>query len=211
MNPAIKRFLCSLVALSIFYAQTSFANIPNQILNWSNDHVYKIQAPWSFGSGFFVSDTLLVTACHVVEGQEVVRAYNHKDFTILTVISCNKKTDLAVLKRVKPITTGFKVEINSEIPKQGLKLYGAGYPLALPMIISTGHAQNKYEDFYFSTTPTSSGDSGSPVLSLVDGIVKVEGVRLAVMINNRKFVSHLTLVRPGAAIIKILDKVNVNR
>ena len=198
----------SIAMLLMLTTFSSSANLPSQILQWSNDHVYKLQTSAGVGSGFFISNTTLVTACHVVEGQERARVFNHANFYIMTVDKCDTDLDIAILSREVDKESTWEATINTKPPEQGLSVYGAGYPLGYPLYISQGHVQNNYLDkgVFFLSANTISGDSGSPVLSIDEkGKIQIEGVRIAVMgKSGKELYPHLALAQSGVSINKVL-------
>ena len=182
------------------------ANIPAEIVKWSKAHVFKVKVNGGSGSAFFISDTKAITACHVVDQNVVVRVFNATSSYHMVVEKCNRELDLSVLSLRAGEKVGFKASINPDQPALGLTLYAPGYPLGYRLNIGTGHAQSQYNgSIFFTTTPTMKGDSGSPVLSLVSGVIQVEGVRIAIMGTSPKMlVPHLALARSGKAINQLL-------
>ena len=133
------KVLTSLVAAGILLVSGCVApptqswDIPDQITSWSQANVWNVGVHGGSGTGFFVDQETMLTACHVVDGHfgsgryadEFVYAVQQSDTRMieLDVVSCNKESDIAVLKVVHfEGEDTFEVEptiISSIMPKQG--------------------------------------------------------------------------------------------
>ena len=126
------------------------------------------------GSGFFISNSLLVTNYHVVQGASkgivlFVTQTGIKDIGI--VIATDPKNDLAVVKTLQSNYKGLKLGENKTL-KMGDDILVIGSPLGA---LSKGILSAKRNELLQFTASISSSSSGSPVFSKdfkVVGIVK---------------------------------------
>ncbi len=147
--------------------------------------VFMVDVATQFGSAFPVAPSLFITNAHVVEYVDDGEPAYYDTVTLkmaslalefeAAVIKIDPSSDLALLRcdcrgyqpMVLPI---------GNWPKQGTRIYAAGYGLGQHLSYQEGHAQtqtNFRHGAYHASLPTISGDSGSPVV--FDG--RVVGVR----------------------------------
>lgn len=197
---------------SINQANTS-NDIPEEIVSWAQNNVWKIThlKTLGSGSGFWIDDHTMITACHVVKTAKVVMgrdAFN-KHSVELSVRSCDEEKDIAILDlynaREPVVIHHSKVKLWTKGVKQGKVLYGPGYPLGERLTITWGHQQLSVTipetDIVVNnvTTTTIMGDSGSPVLLYRNGVVYVVGIRIQIRGLNMgygatDFITHLTRI-----------------
>lgn len=147
-------------------------DIPLRVVNFAETNVWKVKHEImgiSHGSGFWVNDTTMITACHVVNGQDVVFATNwdRTKGTPLDVLICNYKKDWALLKinvNDAPID-GVLEPIVSHVPKPGTSVITIGYPGDAPLYMTWGHYQRKKNGLHYYTAPTVGGNSGGPLVT----------------------------------------------
>ena len=162
-------------------------DVPQEIVEYSQKYVWKVVVNGGSGSGFWVTSNVFMTACHVIQEAKLAKVVDSTDKIEkeLAVVSCNMDTDISILQ---PVEVGSYedekqiVRVSKSTPQQGTTVYGAGYPLGLPLTITAGHWQLPMpeQERQIFTAPTISGDSGSPLLVVRDGKVQVVGIRLAV-------------------------------
>ena len=204
-------------------------DIPPKIMSWAHQNIWQVGTSAGSGSGFFLDDDTFITACHVVregtfntEGNLIVLIRNQRDTRVIqmTLQECWGDEDVAVLtptehKHSDKVTTS-PTPLALEVPRQGKVVYGVGYPLGMPLTATLGHIQNKLElgpkkISWLVTTNTIMGDSGSPVLALIDGKVQVVGLRSAIRVipqgmGLRAFLPHLTIMVPAFVIQQVIDE-----
>lgn len=140
--------------------------------------------PRSLGSGFFISsDGLAITNYHVAanSGHMIATTPDGKVYDDITVISTDKKNDLALLRinasGVKYLELG-----DSSTVKQGQKVYAIGSPMGLDNTFSDGIVSNTSRDtgrgipYIQITAQIAGGSSGG---ALVDEYGEVVGVNTA--------------------------------
>ena len=211
-------FKTTLVALVILFASVipaSADSIPEQVVSWFESNVVKIIVGRGTGSGFFVAPDTIVTACHVVEGWHgamITQVDSTKRYAT-TIKACDTINDLAVLKVRDVILDSVYTELATKLPRVGEQTYGAGYPLGMPLLIVEGHWQrvSPYgKENYTNTTYTLPGDSGSPLVIWEDGLVKVVGVRVAMLEagepNNQHLFPHISFIVPVTILQEFLDE-----
>ncbi len=228
------KVITSLVAAGILLVsgcaipQKQSVDIPDQIVEWAQTNVYNVGVRGGSGTGFFVDYETMLTACHVVVQHakggvyagEHVFAVQQTDTRLLEleVMSCNKDTDMAVLKMVHFAgEDAYRVEptiVSGVLPEQGKAIWGAGHGLGERMFITFGHMQQEVDHSpgqWLATMNTIMGDSGSPALVMAHGRVMVVGMRLAIRATTigwgtQAIVTHMTLMGSGANMNKELDK-----
>jgi S1-C subfamily serine protease len=203
--------------------------IPNKVLEWGKTNVYRVNTSYGSGSAFFVSKDTAITACHVVRSEFNLNKSDPSRLIVLTndtdtklivvdVVSCNEKTDVAVLKinefsKDLPSEAQFTPVIPAHELERGDKLYGYGHPLGLPAMVADGHYQfvaerEDMKNVHMISLHTIPGDSGSPALALVDGEVVIVGVRISIRVMNLGWSSQLiptfTMISGGTNVIYAL-------
>lgn len=164
--------------------------------------------PFSLGSGFFVSDQLVATNAHVIEGAsggtaKLVGSANR--MKIIGTVGIDRRADIAILKvdgQAPPLK--LKSENNSVI---GDKVYVVGNPLGLEGTFSDGIISGLRrigsDSVIQMTAPISPGSSGGPVMN-TDG--EVIGVSVAAFTSGQ----NLNLAIPAAYVKSLLATVTAN-
>ena len=202
-------------------------DIPPQIIEWSHTNVWKVlTGSGGHGSGFWINNRQLITACHVVdellEGIVISNTGKTEKFTVKT---CDPILDIAILERDFSEYSEFRANptlISWILPKEGTRVYGAGYPLWLPLTINDGHfgglvttPWSEDERLYSNSVPIYDGDSGSPLLSIRNGKIYIEGVRVALagVAGDAQsiFVPHLAMAATGRQVLEELREYNLNK
>jgi len=166
-------------------------DVPEAVVAWANSNVYQVLTNSGSGSGFFLTEDTFITACHVVSWHEKANLVNQMstDVIEMDVVSCNEKTDVAVLKPAEFAGNDVAPDLLPSCllfdPRDGTAVWGAGYPLGDTLMVTMGHIQ-KYSkhnnDRRVITSATIMGDSGSPAIALINGEPCVAGLRLAIRI-----------------------------
>jgi S1-C subfamily serine protease len=135
--------------------------------------------PLALGSGFFVSDSLVVTNAHVVRGAaganaKLVGAAPHAK--VLGVVAVDVNHDLALLVvgglggSAMPVSDGVTAEV-------GARIYAIGNPRGLEGTFSEGIVSGiraeKADTLVQITAPISPGSSGGPVINSEGQVVGV--------------------------------------
>jgi len=108
-----------------------------------------------------------------------------------TVKSCNAEKDIAILElddhpSLAKAFSAPPLVFSTADPEIGQTVYGAGYPMILGLTFVDGHWQNMFANpqkegtITMVTAPAVFGDSGSPLMAIIDGEVVVVGVRLGI-------------------------------
>ena len=195
-------------------------DIPEKVVQWSQDNVWKVHAGRGSGSGFALDNDTVITACHVVsqvDKDDVLGLYLTNDMDTrliwMSVHACDTETDVAILKR----HFGDKLQASTTILHQGLPqgraVYGAGYPMGTQLLITQGHMQQVLQGHpqvrKSITAATIPGDSGSPALAIVNGEVVVVGIRVSIRVlqwawRNVQLVPYFAAISPTKSIVKVL-------
>lgn len=139
------------------------------------ESVYTVTTPsGSQGAAFAVDDVTLVTAAHVVEGDEFVRLEGTQSPPLRLRASVRFRddvTDVAVLKLAEPLPAGAATLAWS--PRQvsdGLEVFAVGSPID-GVVLSRGEVLGIDQDgWIMASAPVDPGNSGGPLLD-EDGAV----------------------------------------
>jgi len=117
------------------------------------------------GTGFYTSETKVVTAAHVIEGCIDVKIENNAGvFAAATVSYVNGPRDIAVLNTAKAIAPVSLLNTSAVTPNQAVQIVGA--PIA-GLVLSSGKVSKIYkqDDEYnlLLDIPGDFGNSGGPV------------------------------------------------
>lgn len=229
MNKTKKWFTSLGVALTLILfgcstlpLQTS-GDIPPQITEWSERNVWKlVKEDGAHGTAFFINSRQLITACHVVDDVTSGVVTNNRETLVIAfkVASCDKEKDVAILYRDFLYPESFYTKptlIAWSLPREGGQVYGSGYPLWFPLTTNRGYFGGEVVTPWGSTrllnsVPTIMGDSGSPLLSLRDGKVYIEGIRVSIAglqgFFDNQYMPHMALASSGKYILEELRELN---
>jgi len=138
------------------------------------------------GSGFMISDRLIVTAAHVVTVPEKINVlFPDGDVIRGSVVSIYKSADIALIKlfrpRINPVTVSFG---NSDELKIGERIFVIGAPFGLNASLSSSYVSSFRKDSQgknpFTTTEfiqtdaaINTGNSGGPMFNLRGEVVGI--------------------------------------
>ena len=133
----------------------------------------------SYGSGFFVSPTTIVTNFHVIAGtaKGIAKSVDKtRTYRIQGVVATDTKNDLAILKVKVPSTKLLRLGDSNKV-RIGEKVYVAGNPKGLEGTFSDGiisriSTQDNSKRLQM-TAPISPGSSGGPVLNSKGEVIGV--------------------------------------
>ena len=136
------------------------------------------------GSGFSISDNLIVTNYHVINKSASVYVTNETigDTIPATVIALDERKDIAILSVGDRVLAKPKYSIKTEPQKTGTNVFVLGYPLTSTMgnevkatsgIISSQSGYKGDETLYQISAPIQPGNSGGPVFDLNGNIVGI--------------------------------------
>ena len=130
------------------------------------------------GTGFYVTNDILVTNQHVVDGCLYMTDAQNNPLEILTVDRIN---DLAILR--SPVTSSSYIYLDED-PDLGEVVYVAGFPYDLDTLNFTTGAvsalvgpQKNITQFQF-TAPVQPGNSGGPILDTWGSLIGVTFARI---------------------------------
>ncbi len=161
--------------------------------------------PLSFGSGFFVTEDLIVTNVHVVSGASQGRANcvgQSNSYTVAGSVAIDEQHDLILLKAV-----GIKAPAlalgDSEAVSVGDDVYAVGNPQGLEGTLSNGIVsairQIEGQKILQITAPISPGSSGGPVF---DRQGQVIGIAVATFRGGQ----NLNFAVPASYLSKLLSR-----
>jgi hypothetical protein len=158
--------------------------------------------PLSLGTGFFVSDGLIATNAHVIEGAGSGTAKligDSRKMRILGTVAVDRRADIALLKVVA------NTPLLKLVPEKNLlvgdKVYVVGNPLGLEGTFSEGIVSGLrkigVDSIIQMTAPISPGSSGGPVMD-------EKGFVIGVAVATFKDGQNLNLAVPVSYISKLL-------
>lgn len=225
--------LSTFIELSIIYAQSagqvakgSFPSVVLLVMKDENGQEI------SMGSGFFVSDNIVATNYHVIDGSAsgYAKIVGQKaKYDILGSVGIDRRRDLVLLKISIDKAPVLKLGDSKEV-EVGDEVYVIGNPLGLEGTFSRGIVSSvreiDKETIFQITAPISPGSSGGPVLDCNGNVIGVAvatfmggqnlnfaipTVYLSAMLHQLKAVSSLsTQTSTGGAksIINLLGEKN---
>lgn len=157
-----------------------------QIVPDSNHISHKVSQD-GLGSGFMISDRLIVTAAHVVTVPDDIKVrFPDGDVIPAKVVSFYKSADIALIKlfrpRINPVTVSFG---DSDALKIGERIFIIGAPFGLDASLSSGYVssfrRNKAgmnnpfttTDFIQTDAAINQGNSGGPMFNLKGEVVGI--------------------------------------
>jgi tetratricopeptide (TPR) repeat protein len=139
------------------------------------------------GSGFFIHPQQVLTNLHVIRGayRAEIRTLDGKGrvFAVIGVIKSDEEGDLAVLSVDIPAARCRPLELSSQLPEDGERIFVIGNPLRLEGSVSDGIVAAVREvpnvgKIIQVTAPVSHGNSGSPLFNLKGQVIGVITIRV---------------------------------
>ena len=142
------------------------------------------------GTGFLLSDRLLATAAHVVEGAESITVAVDDTEMRANIIGFDRAADLAVLQLVSAVD-GHVFTLAEEIPPRGSETISIGFPgvgegnqtVTTGVISAVGPRAESVVDLIQTDTALNPGNSGGPMLNTfgeVIGVVQFKWIEASV-------------------------------
>jgi len=181
-------------------ARVAFKSVVLLEMNDSNGQ------PLSLGSGFFISNGIIATNAHVIEGASSGTAKLVGDthtLQILGTVAVDRNADLALLKVNSPAPS--LVLGPSTSPTIGDNVYVVGNPLGLEGTFSTGIISGirhvNADSVLQMTAPISPGSSGGPVMDISGAVI---GISVATFKDGQ----NLNIAVPVSYLSKLLASVS---
>lgn len=138
------------------------------------------------GSGFMISDRLIITAAHVVGVSESINVRFSDDEVIpASVLRSYKNADIALVKLLRPKMNAKTVRLgNSDALKIGQQIFVVGAPFGLFSSLSSGYisgfrkstfGNNPFttSDFIQTDASINQGNSGGPMFNLEGEVIGI--------------------------------------
>ncbi|OUR91963.1 hypothetical protein A9Q87_09180 [Flavobacteriales bacterium 34_180_T64] len=176
--------------LSTLYEQVSPAVVviftSEKTIVTEKNNTSKMVSQEGLGSGFMISDRLIVTAAHVVTVPEKINVlFPDGDIITAKIVTIYKSADIALIKlfrpRINPVTVNFG---NSDELKIGERIFVIGAPFGLNASLSSGYVSsfrtNDQDQNPFTTTEfiqtdaaINTGNSGGPMFNMRGEVVGI--------------------------------------
>lgn len=207
------KLLTALLLAASLLAGSAYAAIPQVVLDFYQQNVWKVHNRKVMGTAWHLSPTLLVTNKHVVESddpeEEPTQWFVERDGLLnqvpVEVLWLHPTRDIAILECLTCPLMGDIVDseiLITPIPL-GTIAWGGGYGMGL-FSIHVGMTQSQTDRWIFYDTLTSPGDSGSPLITLFGDRVIVIGMRTGAMTSSGHPVYHKGVAVKGIDILNYL-------
>lgn len=164
--------------------------------------VVKLETSTGGGSGFFISEELVVTNRHVIADAQWVNVTNSvgEVFTVSKIIAQSDQPDLALLE--VPGANGTPVEFADRTMLEGEAIYAMGNPMGIypcifnGIVVKSEHIEGNTR-FILSNVNTLQGNSGGPVFNSEGKLIGVvvgsisDGVNAIDLIINADHISEM--------------------
>ncbi|MDE0151684.1 MAG: trypsin-like peptidase domain-containing protein [Bdellovibrionales bacterium] len=189
----------------LFFGANGYASTFEEVSKSTATIVHNI----GLGSGFFISDNLLATNYHVVQGAKngiVFFVTPQKTEGAGLIVAVDPENDLAIIKTVKNNFKALRMG-NSQNVKMGDDVFVIGSPEGLTGTLSKGILSAKRGDGILQiTAPISSGSSGSPVFSKNFEVI---GIATAVLTTGQNLNFAVSVNKLKALVRK--NKITLNQ
>lgn len=191
-----------LIALGITTAAAHHETYTQELYEWGDAYVYTVKhydtagnknlsGYQNHGSGVWLDDTTMVTACHVPGWRKEVWASlnGHPEVNVdLVVEFCDQWKDQAVLSVVEGERRDRAPVVFGAIPHRGERVYIIGYPGDNPITVTTGWFVGKsvrdptnggvFDDDaqWVMTADAMGGNSGGAVVVIREGEIQLVGI-----------------------------------
>lgn len=146
--------------------------------------VFQVFTGGGTGTGFLLTDRLLLTNCHVVEPyRKVAIEKRDRQRVVGTVRRLHPKRDLAIVELAEPLGGEVLALSDNDDLKAKQALHIIGYPVGLPLSVTEGVISNPRQqlgDQHFVQTDAAinSGNSGGPILDDQKRVIAVTTCKL---------------------------------
>ena len=193
--------------IAIFFTSmifhTSFSQDVSLMYNRVIKSVVTINTGNSLGSGFFVSENIIATNYHVVEGSSSATCHllnSNTEYIIEGYVAVDKQADLILLK-VKGLNRD-AIKVKKEDVKVGSQVYAIGSPEGMEGTITDGLVSSKRDlngkKLVQISAPISHGSSGGPV-------VDINGELIGVSVSRHKDGQNLNFAIPVSYLNLLLE------
>ena len=156
---------------------------PEQILTSAIEGLVSVDTGESLGSGFFISQCLVVTNEHVVHGADsIVLRTSSKHLLVASLVAADELRDLALLRSNSKGCHELALDLNTRV-KIGDDVYAIGSPLGLTNTVTKGivSALRRTDSgiaYVQADVSINPGNSGGPLLSRSGKVIGVNTFKL---------------------------------
>ena len=195
------KLLLALVAGFGLLLGTAQADVPKTILDSLNQNVVEVKYNGSTGTGFYVTPRYILTNRHVVSYSAdrakvednpvvVVTSADGGGRYVVELVNYVTDVDLALFYcKLCPADSGKGLPIATRALELGTSLWSAGFGAGsyglhegLAQLLVPGTRDRAA--YLTHSVPTTRGDSGSPIVALIDGVAAVVGVIEALRVTS---------------------------
>lgn len=163
-------------------ARTSDKSLtPTNLYDKCASSVVQINTDSGLGTGFFISEGVIATNYHVIEGAtELSVVHDENTYKVNQILGYDKNLDIAILSvsfKAKPLT------LSRFAPKTGNTVYAIGSSQGLEGTLSNGLVTASSRiiedvDYIQTNAAISSGNSGGPLLNSYGEVVGINTMQL---------------------------------
>lgn len=192
---AISVILIALLSVPFLMAQPK----PEEVFRNSRQAVVLLKSNRGMGTGFFIQDSILVTALHVVEGIDWLMAYSGEDsFQVTGWLAADDDADIALLAASEKAPR--ILHLRPEAPEVGSRVYTLGSSMGVAGSFSDGIVGNLVPDevgitWVQYTAPSSPGNSGGPLLDEFGEVVGVVCRASWLRAQNMNYAAPVSVIR----------------
>lgn len=204
----MKKYFLILLLLPIFCFSQNAKEIAKKCMSSTVSLIMEdnFKQPLSLGSGFIIGDGMVITNLHVIEDAKygsVIVSGETKQHKIEGYLAVDKINDLALLS--VPTLVGNSIEIDTNSPEIGERIYAIGNPKGLSGTISEGIVSGirtfDDEELIQITAPISPGSSGGPVINN-------NGQVIGVSVGTFESGQNLNFVIPTKYVLMLIEQDN---
>jgi hypothetical protein len=181
---------------------------PAELAAMVSPQVVQIETDSGLGSGFFVTNDLVVTSLHVVQGTAKIRLKSSTwNGTVTNVVAWDANADIAIV-RVQPKAPVGGLTVSKGPYSIGTRILVVSSPLGLQSTVSDGllsAIREKPNLRLQFTAPISPGSSGAPIVDAHGNVLGVVSGTVTSLAAGRTYGQNLNFAIPSTAIHSLMS------